>query len=1568
MKIKRRLFSHFLPGSSARAALAVAIVIAPVWQTRAATISKADGATNLDLGTSWVGTIAPGSGDIANWSGAFATGGSLSSSITGTAAISWQGVSIGNITGAAAGIVNIGGTASAAATGTQITLGTSGVDMSAANQNLVFNVSTMVLTGATQTWTVAAGRNLRFQNSGASSSNANLDGTAVTVVTVTGGGVVDLNEGGGTGFTDGAGFAGFNGKWVINANTTLRGLRNGATAFGTSTAADTITLSGGTLAVGGISGTQGNWTWNANITLTTATNSNIDQQIFSGTGRYLKLMGIITGAGNLTFKESGTTNSFDNDDLGFIVTGNNSMSGTVTIGGATENGIAGRLTSLRLGGNTGATDVTTTAGLTGDLGTAIVVNNGVLTLSHTNTWTFANSMSGTGSLRIGGGAGISTASTQNVTLTGTNTCTGATTIANGTARIGAGGTTGSLGSGVVTNNGALSFNRSDALSVANTISGTGTLAQDGAGTTTLSGTLSYTGATNVNAGGLNVNTTLTTSAITVGNTATLSGNGTLGTVAVNTGGSVVAGNANVGNISMSTLTFGTGATTARATAGAGGAIINVTANNGLTLNGTTTLNVGGVGLTPGNDYTLVDYVGTIGGSGFAGFAAGTLPPRITGYLVNNTGNTSVDFHVSAFDKPKWTGANDGNWNTSTINWKEITSTTATAYIEGDDVLFDDSAAVGTSSVTLNSTVSPSAVTVSNAAGGLVPVYTLGGTGKISGTAALTKTGNGTLILGNTGGNDYAGATTLTDGTLKLGVTNALPTTGGVSVAASATLDLAGFAGQVGSLTGAGTVTNSGGSAQALAVANGANITFDGVIADGTSTTALVKSGAGTLTLTNASTHTGGTTISAGKLALGSGGTGGSLAGAVVDNATLEINRIDSVTLAGNISGTGLLSQVGYGTTILTGTNSYGATSVTTGTLQIGDGGTAGTLGSGAVSIGPGAILAHNRSDSNTLSNVLSGAGSFRKDGAGTLTVTGNNSFTGGAVITSGILAYGHANALGNSGSLSAGFTLRGGAVDFNGQSNYNPGPTHASGSLPNAVLLINNQMITLGGAAGTSTLQDSIGLGFGSFYSTAAGSTNTSIYYNASGDPGTATISAKFLSTGTSGTFTRAIVVDDSVATATEVDITGQMGTAPDGSGGFGDGKNTTIKKDGAGTLRISAANYFPILRVTAGKLVVNHLLALGQTKTNVLAVRGGAGAANLLTVDGGTVDLNGFSPSIGGLSDGGIPTGIVKNDGATAATLTVGTSNANTTFSGTLQDGTATLALTKAGNGDLTLAGANTHSGGTNIGAGFVRVLNNSGALGTGTVTFTGNSTLAAASGSAALNLANNVAINTGVAGSLDGGYADLTMSGVISGDGSVTKASIGTVFLTGTNTYTGGTTVNAGTLNINADAALGATTGALTINNNAILQVAAALTTNRAITLGTGGGKIDTNAQTVTLDTSSTITGTALEKTGAGILNLKGTETYNSLTTSAGTTNLEVSLGTGTSTITANATTNIHASQTLANLTIGSGAVVTFGDGSPFAATPETFGAPALVPEPGALGLLIVGAIGLANRRRRA
>jgi len=135
-----------------------------------------------------------------------------------------------------------------------------------------------------------------------------------------------------------------------------------------------------------------------------------------------------------------------------------------------------------------------------------------LILNHSSTFTFSGAISGTGTLTHAG--------TGLTTLTGDLTHSGGTTISQGTLQIGDGGTAGTIAGNIV-DNGALVFNRSDAITFGGGVSGSGTLTQQGSGILALTVASTYTGATTVSAGTLQVDGSLGNTATTVQSGATL---------------------------------------------------------------------------------------------------------------------------------------------------------------------------------------------------------------------------------------------------------------------------------------------------------------------------------------------------------------------------------------------------------------------------------------------------------------------------------------------------------------------------------------------------------------------------------------------------------------------------------------------------------------------------------------------------------------------------------------------------------------------------------------------------------------------------------------------------------------------------------------------------------------------------------------------------------------------------------------------------------------------------------------------------------------------------------------
>ncbi len=183
---------------------------------------------------------------------------------------------------------------------------------------------------------------------------------------------------------------------------------------------------------------------------------------------------------------------------------------------------------------------------------------------------------------------------------------------------------------------------------------------------------------------------------------------------------------------------------------------------------------------------------------------------------------------------------------------------------------------------------------------------------------------------------------------------------------------------------------------------------------------LSKNGTGTLCSFGTNTYSGGTTINAGTLQLGNGGTTGSIAGDVTNNGILAFDRSNVLTFDGVISGTGSVQQNGTGTTVLVRDNTYsGGTTINAGTLQLGNGGTTGSIAGDVTNNG---ILAFDRSNVLTFGGVISGTGSVQQNGTGTTVLVRDNTYSGGTTINAGTLQLGNG---GTTGSIAGDVTNNG---------------------------------------------------------------------------------------------------------------------------------------------------------------------------------------------------------------------------------------------------------------------------------------------------------------------------------------------------------------------------------------------------------------------------------------------------------------------------------------------------------------------------------------------------------------
>jgi autotransporter-associated beta strand protein len=331
-------------------------------------------------------------------------------------------------------------------------------------------------------------------------------------------------------------------------------------------------------------------------------------------------------------------------------------------------------------------------------------------------------------------------------------------------------------------------------------------------------------------------------------------------------------------------------------------------------------------------------------------------------------------------------------------------------------------------------------------------------------------------------------------------------------------------------------------------------------------------------------------------------------------------------------------------------------------------------------------------------------------------------------------------------------------------------------------------------------------------------------------------------------------VIDSALVTSVNATLSGVSTIDTNGLGATLSGALSGtggIVKDGAGTLQLSGNNsYAGGTFLNAGTLKVTADSNLGAA-TGALTFNGGTlqfgsgfnTARNIILNGGGTIDTNGF----------------------------------NTTFPGQIS-GPGSLA--KTGLGVLTLSGTTDYTGTTFVNVGTIRA----GAVNS----FSPNSAFTIAFGATLdLNGFGQTVGSLAGAGTVTLGSATLaaggdntatTFSGIMSGTGGLIKTGAGTLTLSGANTYTGGTAINAGTLAVTSDANLGAPSGGLTFGGGT-LQFLAGFTSNRGMTLNAGGGAVDTNSNSATL--GGTIGGVGgLTKSGGGTLTLSGAGTYNGAT----------------------------------------------------------------------------------------
>ena len=752
--------------------------------------------------------------------------------------------------------------------------------------------------------------------------------------------------------------------------------------------------------------------------------------------------------------------------------------------------------------------------------------------------------------------------------------------------------------------------------------------------------------------------------------------------------------------------------------------------------------------------------------------------------------------------------------------------------------------------------------------------------------SIVKTGPGVTKL--SGSNSYNGTTTISNGLIAIGNNSALSTNqvnlsgGGLLTLSNESYSLANTL----NLASNSTITN----------ASGSSLTLSGTV---TNTGSLTKVGAGTLVLTGSNSYSGGTTISAGAMNAQNSAALGSAAVTVNTNSTLQlqgdITLTNSVFYSGsgtnnngaieNISGSNTLSGTLKANTASSRINSDSGTL----TITTFDNSSFGPLVVG----GAGNVILQNGMFNNS---------NLQKDGTGTLTI--NSGFGGNQ---SGLLSISNGAV-----ALNAGVNL----TANNGITVFNGGTLQLFGGFNGGVGNNSSPALTLYGSGNNAS---------GALESTSG--TNT--WNSAINLSNSATITA-----------------DDGSALnlTSSIGITGATyGLTLNGAGNIfiSSGISTTtgsLTKNGTGTATLSGSNsYSGGTKISNGVINVQNSYALGTgtvTVTNAsgsaLQLQGGITVSNTLLLGGSGISNNGALESVSGTNtySGAITgTGTAPYIGVDSGILTLSGAITNTTFQ-LHKEGAGTLVFNTAYNptGVITIDSGTLKLGAVGSIAADAMVINSGatfdlngrnatlGAIGNQSVTLNGGTittgvgtvtlgsaagfTLTTQSNPLSSSISGNVSlggftstfnINNGLAG------PDLLISANVS-NGGMTVAGGGELTLSGSNNFSGGVTLNAGTLNINNSYALGTGTftiasnstidntsaGSLTLSNSGSIQWLSTNSTfigTQSLNLGSNAINFTTNStitvvsNALTLGNLTNSTGIAITKAGAGTLVLAGT-----------------------------------------------------------------------------------------------